>query len=252
VLSVIAAAAVCGCAGGRAVRVGSAASLSPADAVRRALDRWERWGSLSARVTFTVTTGDTTFKARGHLFYLLGERYEIGFVRPFDRILGTLYVTPERMIHWGSAGKPKSFGAADTVSLAELVPMTLPNWDPRDVLPLPVSGRVGGFQLDSAWTADGLSHVAGTAVGAAHVLTIGGTTNDVVGETVRRVGREPVIKTYARIRSLDGWPIATRVACSDTSGTFKLTWTLKGLLLDAAEPSPPSSAPASHSTETEP
>ena len=205
------------------------------------LGRWDAWGSLGARVKFRAVIGDSTFQARGHLLYLIGERYEVGFAKPYNQLLGNLYVTPEQIVYWDAAGKPQVFAAGENSNLSDLFPLALPNWDPRDLLPFPVSGRTSGFQVDSLWRKGGQAYVLGHSDDAEYRLTVldaGGTVGE---ERVFRRDRDPIIKQYGRTHFINNWPLSRRVTCTDTAGTVSITWYLGGIVLDAAHREPASS-----------
>jgi hypothetical protein len=202
-------------------------------AMHRYLDRWVGWKSLTTRVKLTYKSGDTTASARGHLLYLLGERFEIGFERPYDRYLGNLYVTPEKTIYWDVNSIPKVFSDNDSSTLSDVIHIPAPNWDPRDLLPFPASGRVGGLAMDSIWREGSHERVLIAGESSQHVLEISRSTGFIDKEWVMRRGREPVIKEFRKNRTMDGWPVPVKVTCTDTSGHFSLTWSLKGMTLDA-------------------
>ncbi|MDD5088885.1 MAG: hypothetical protein PHI18_08830 [bacterium] len=197
------------------------------------LGRWDSWGSLGARVKLKAVIGDSTFQARGHLLYLIGERYEVGFAKPYDQLLGNLYVTPEHVVYWDTANKPHVFSAGENADLEELFPIRLPNWDIRDLFPFPVSGRTSGFQVDSLWHEGGEAHVLGHSDDASYRLTVL-DGNGVVGEErVFRQERDPIVKKYSRTRLINNWPLSRRITCTDTSGNISITWYLGGIVLDA-------------------
>lgn len=209
-----------------------------ASALEGFLGRWDSWSSLGARVKFKAVIGDSTFRARGHLLYLIGERYEVGFAKPYNQLLGNLYVTPTQIVYWDAAGKPHVFSVDESASLDELLPLNLPNWNPRDLLPFPVSGRTSGFQVDSLWQSGGRAHVLGHSDDAEYRLTVLDAAGTVGEERVIRRERDPIIKEYRRTRLMKGWPLSSRVTCSDTSGTVSITWYLGGIVLDAAHREP--------------
>ncbi len=204
-----------------------------ADALHRYLDRWVGWRSLTASVRFTLSTGDTTVTAKGHILYLLGERFELGFVKPYNRFLGNFYITPSQFVYWDVGATPHAFSAQDTVNLGQLIPIPVPNWDPRDLLPFPVSGRTGGFQPDSMRSEGKSLVIYGVGDGAAYRLNISKSTGLIEQEWVSRAGHEPMLKKYSKTRTMSGWPVAVRVTCTDESGEFALDWSLKGVSLEA-------------------
>jgi hypothetical protein len=197
------------------------------------LDRSAEWRSASATIKLKVAVGDTSVTAPGHLLYAGGEQYEVGFKEPYNRALGTFYVTPAQIVYWDTKRTPDIYPGDDTVSIAQLLPIRLPDWNPRDLLPFPISGRSAGFQTDSVWFESKHSHVTGTSGKVTSTMALGGPDGAVSREIVRRSGYEPVFKEYWRFRTYKGWPVATRVSCSNESGSVKLTWSLSGILLDA-------------------
>jgi hypothetical protein len=232
-LLVLGASILNGCTAGARLAKPSGEKWKPEEVVARYLDRWTAWTSLKTGIRVSIVTGDSSFAARGHLFYLLGERYEIGFSPPYNRILGNLYLTPEQVIYWDLQISPRVFNAQDTVVLSDILPIRIPNWDPRDMLPFPVSGRSGGFQTDSIWQSGDYWLIRGNSTNAVYILTIAPDDGVIQHESVWRVGRDPIVKSYTHNRSLNGWPISKVVTCRDTSSSFELTWSLRGTSLDA-------------------
>lgn len=222
-----------GCASQRAMR-GASAPSDPMISLAAYLDRWASWRSLNAELKLSVKTRDTGVSAKGHLIYLNGERYEIGFAKPYNRFLGTFYVTPTQLLYWDTMDSPTIFGLEDTARIDQMIPIMLPNWDPRDLLPFPISGRTAGFQPDSVWTMNGNQYISGSADNVHYQLTFSGKGR-VEEETVRRDGRDPVVKRYRRIKMIKGWPVSTSVVCSDTSRESSFKWSLSGVSLDAEE-----------------
>lgn len=206
------------------------------------LDRWDSWISLSTQVKLRAEVDGSAFQARGRLLYLIGERYELGFTKPYNLVLGNLYMTPTQLVYWNSAGKPHVFGAGEPMDLGEFMPVGLPNWDPRDLLPFPVGGRSGGFQVDTLWHDGQRSWIIGRSEDAEYRFTLDNRTGHVTTERVNRNGRDPVVKRYQRVRRFDGWPIARRVVCSDTTGGVSVTWRLGEIALDAERRMPQSEA----------
>lgn len=197
------------------------------------LDRWVEWESMSSEVKLTVQTGDSSFSARGHLLYLVGERYKVGFARPYNRILGDLYISPTHIIFWNPDLSEQVYAAQDTIVLSELLPVEVPNWDPRDLLPFPVSGRTSGFQIDSLWCDESYDYLSGYTDDARYLITIAPNRGTVISETISRSGRDPICKVYSKVKRQDGWPVALRATCYDSLSGFKLKWKLSGLDLEA-------------------
>jgi hypothetical protein len=220
-----------GCAAGGRFRRPTDEREFTADVLHRYLDRWVGWQSLTSQIKVTVNAGDTTVSARGNLIYLLGERYQLGFRRPYDRFLGNFYVTPEQTIYWDVHGTPRAYSAHDTVTLAQLLPLQVPDWDPRDLLPFPVSGRSSGLQPDSSWKEGGQLWISAIGNGVSYLLRVSRSTGFVEQEWVSRTGRDPLLKTYRRTKTVNGWPIPMRVVCADTTGRFSMIWSMSGVVL---------------------
>jgi hypothetical protein len=222
-----------GCAANRHLQRLDGQKWKSEDIVARYLNRWSDWKSLKSHLKVTLSTGDSTFSAKGHLFYLLGERYEIGFAPPYNTVLGTLYLTPEQIVYWDLQISPRVYGIKDTVILSELFPIRMPNWDPRDMLPLPVGGRNGGFQTDSVWYEGPIAKVKGTLGSATYILDLSQEDGIVLREKVLREGRDPIFKDYSGTRSYSSWPISKRVVCQDSTGAFRIAWSLSGISLES-------------------
>jgi hypothetical protein len=240
-----------GCSAKRALWQGERNTTVTANSLHPWLDRSMAWRSLSSQIKLKISLHDSTVSAKGHLLFLTGEKYELGFVKPYNRILGTFYFTPTQLLYWDVHGFPKTFGVRDTVRLADLVPMTIPDWDPRDLLPFPVSGRSGGFQTDSVWHDGRTTTISGRCDQVGYTLIFDGD-GKLTGETVQRPGREPLVKQYRSIRTLKGWPLATKVVCSDAANQIQFKWYLSGIQLEAVEFQPtmqhslPSNSEPSH------
>ncbi|MBI5059087.1 hypothetical protein HZB60_04805 [candidate division KSB1 bacterium] len=224
-----------GCAAGYYQRVSGVNDWTPAQVLHRTLDRWVGWRSMSAQFKLRVQMGETKLAARGHLIYLIGERIEFGFRKPWDEFIGTFYVIPDRAVYWGTSPIPRVYGLSERIDLSELLGYPFPDWDPRDFLPLAVSGRTGGLQPDSVWETGSGYFVRATSDSVVHELTMSLKRGMVTAEVVRRAGRDPLYKRYDRQRTLQGWPLPTQVVCTDSLRTFTLTWALTGIDLDAQE-----------------
>lgn len=220
-----------GCGAQNALRKKAVLPL-PADSVLHlSLERFDHWTSLFATLKLRLSVHDTNFTARGHVMYLAGERYEVGFEHPYNRFLGTLYVTPSQLIYFDTHNFPNRYSLKDTVILSQLIPMGVPNWDPRDILPFPVSGRTAGFQTDSVLTRGGRTWVYGNSDQVWYALGLDSGENAVAEEQVQRAGRDLVVKKYDRIKTVQGWQVATRITCSNQSGSVRFTWSLGGIQL---------------------
>lgn len=222
-----------GCASSYYLRQPGVTDWTVAQVLHRSLDRWVAWQSLYAEFKLTVSVGDTTASARGHIIYLMGERIEFGFRKPWNKFVGNFYVLPDRSMYWGTTVSPIVYGLDAPVTLEGLLPFPLADWDPRDVLPFPVSGRTAGLQPDSAWYEQGNWNVRAASAGVHHWLVLDTKNGDIDAEVVRRDGRDAVYKTYAGIKHVDGWSLPRTVTCGDSSGRFRLTWSLKSVRLKA-------------------
>jgi uncharacterized protein YneR len=211
------------------------APLSPEQALHTALDRYGDWISLSAGVKLRIRSQGEKIVARGHVLYIAGERYEIGFQKPYNQFIGTFYITPTQLSYFDTHDFPKTFNPEDSVDLSQLIPLVLPNWDPRDLLPFPVSGRTNGFQTDSIVTENGHSLVYGASQDVTYALTLDKENGAVAQELVQRGGRDLMFKRYDKFKMLHGWPVATRVVCTDKTGSVSFTWSLSGIQLRARD-----------------
>jgi hypothetical protein len=221
-------------------------------ALHAVLDRSEAWRSLSARVHLKVTVPGTRLRAKGHVLFLAGERFEVGFVRPYDRFIGNFYVTPSQFVYWDLNVSPTVYGSTDTLTLSRLIPADVPNWEPRDLLPFPISGRTGGFQPDSSWRRGTMIYVAGRSDGARHTLALSADDGRVLEEVIERAGRDVMVKRFSKFAQIRGWPLARHVVCSDSSGESAFNWALSGISLDAADFQPDRLAADSSNTGANP
>jgi hypothetical protein len=222
-----------GCAARTALRAYRESPRLAALALHAALDRSEGWRSLSARARLKIAVPGTRARAKGHLMFLAGERYEVGFVKPYDRFIGNFYVTPAQFVYWDLRVSPTVYGSTDTLTLSRLIPAAVPNWDPRDLLPFPISGRTGGFQADTSWRRERTIYVSGRSDGARHTLVLSAGDGRVLEESIERDGRDRMIKRFSKTAQIHSWPVARRVVCSDSSGQSTFVWTLSGIALDA-------------------
>jgi hypothetical protein len=222
-----------GCAS-RALWRGEPGKPLTAESLHPWLDRYLAWRSLSTPVKLQIIIPGDKFTAKGHLLYINGESYEIGFVKPYNRLLGNFYITPGQLVYWDVRGFPRMYGSKDTVRMSELVPIGLPNWDPRDLLPFPVSGPRQGFQPDSTWHDGGATYVTGGSGDATYTLKLN-ADGTLAEEVVNRPGFDVIRKQYQRVKIFKSWPIATRVVCSNASGDSRFIWSLNGILIDAFE-----------------
>lgn len=233
---IVIAALLCGCASIGVLRLRQGESRAPELALRDVLDRAELWANFGSRTRISIRWNGKRVSTRGHVLYLMGERYEIGFRQAHGSQIGTLYITPAQTIYWDDMSRARVFGVRDTSTLRDLLQLELPNWDPRDLLPFPVSGRSGGFQVDSIVYDRGDAIVYGTADHVRHVLRMTGPRRLITEERVERPGRAPLIKSYSRVLMVSGWPIARRVCCRDDTGAAALNWSMTDIVLKAGAP----------------
>jgi hypothetical protein len=224
-----------GCATTYYRRIAGVNDWTAAQVMHRTLDRWVAWHSFATQFRLSVERGTDRVAARGHLIYLLGERIEFGFRKPWDRFIGTFYVIPDRTLYWGTSPLPQVYGLTEHVRLADILAYPFPDWDPRDFLPLPVSGRTGGLQPDSVWNDGAVTVVHGRADSVEYELRLSLVRGVVFAETVRRAGRDPLFKHYSDFKTMKGWAMPRRVVCTDSLGTFALSWSLSGLDLEAQD-----------------
>lgn len=224
-----------GCTAGGVLRLHRQDPQFTALALHSVLDRWDQWRSMTAQVKLKINVPDAKVRAKGHVIFLTGERYEVGFVKPYDRFIGNFYVTPQQFVYWDLKVSPLVFGLDDSLSLSRMIPATVPNWDPRDLLPFPVSGRVGGFQPDSGWRRDNACYVSGLSNGARHTLKISADDGRIIEEIIERKNRDAIVKTYSKYLQRRNWPLARRVTCADPASQSTFTWTLSDIALDAEE-----------------
>ncbi len=222
-----------GCAASHSVSRSTASDRPTEASLHGFLDRWDLWNSYAAHMKLKLSVNDSTFKARGHILYLVGERYEVGFAKPYNQLLGNLYISPDQVVYWGANSSPAVYTANDTICLTDIFQTTAPNWNPRDLLPFPVAGRSAGFQVDSLDSGKDLL-VHGHSDDASYSLTITHRSGSVSTERIKRNGYDPVIKYYSRYQWINGWPLARRIVCQDTSGSVTLIWYLSDIALDAA------------------
>ena len=222
------------------------------DVLHHYLDRWVGWKSLTANVKINVSSPDTSVLVKGHITYMLGERFELGFGKPYDRFLGNFYVTPQQLLYWDVGSIPHVFTPGDSVHLPDLLPIPVPDWDPRDLLPFPISGRTSGFQPDSMWNEGQLLVVSGVSDGVAHRFEISRSDGEIKSEWVTRPNSDPMLKKYSKGRSIHGWPISTRVTCTDESGEFAVAWTISGIELNAEPYQLPADSVSTRTMESQP
>ncbi|RPH95329.1 hypothetical protein EHM69_04635 [candidate division KSB1 bacterium] len=224
-----------GCAAGHALRNAGSDSDYAETALHAYLDRLDMWRSMSTKIKLHVVTNEARFRARGHLLYLTGERYEVGFVKPYDRLLGNFYITPDQVIYWDLTISPRTFNVEEPPDLKELIPVGLSNWNIRDLLPFPVGGRSGGLRVDSIWNHDGRVFVSAFCDSAQHILTLSGRGGYIESERIQRPGHDVMLKQYGKYHNYHGWPIPHKTICMDSTATIRLTWTLSDMELDAIE-----------------
>lgn len=204
-------------------------------ALRSVLDRSDMWRSLSAQLKVKIRARDVQMRAKGHILFLSGERYELGFSKPYDRYIGTLYITPEQFVHWDLAVSAKVYPSTDTLRISRIIAADLPNWDPRDLLPFPVSGRTGGFQTDSTWRQDKFLFISGQGDGAGRTLKIAGDDGRILEEVIDRPDRDRMIKRFSRHVIARSWPVARIIECQDAERSMVLKWSLSNIELSGGE-----------------
>jgi hypothetical protein len=225
-----------GCSSSYRVRTSGDQSVSTQEILSRYLDRSGSWQSFSSQVKMKVEIGDSSFSAKGILFYTSPEKYSLSFGSPYNQVLGDIYVTPEQLLYWGNGRSQMVFLTSDTVHIQELIPFTLPDWDPRDLLPFPICGRTAGFQvIKEATDSLGQRWVHGECGSALHDVLIDSEMGTIMKEIVARHGTDAVYKSYKRNRSINGWPVSTRTICTDASRRVRLTWVLSDIVLKGAE-----------------
>jgi hypothetical protein len=204
--------------------------IATREILSRYLDRSGAWQSFSSRVKIKIEIGDSSFSAKGILFYISPEKYSLSFGSPYNQVLGDVYVTSQQLLYWGNGKSQILFSASDTVHIPELIPIAFPDWDPRDLLPFPISGRTTGFQVINEGTDSlGKLRIHGECGPALHDLLLDADLGTISEESVTRHGTDSVHKTYKKNYSIQGWPISARVICTDTSGRVRLTWVLSDI-----------------------
>jgi hypothetical protein len=232
-LLIMAVAGLCGCASMKPHLSGDARIPSTLASLQFYLERWSQWRAFSSDIKLAINTPETKGQVKGHLLCLSGERYELGFAKPYNQLLGNLYVTPEQLIYWDIHNSPKSFAIQDTVALTDLASLPMPRWNPRDILPFPMCGRTSGFQVDSVVNDAQVVCVFGRSNEAAYQLRFD-RQGRIVSEIVHRNGADLMMKSYSRFRKYRGWPIATRVVCEDSEHHTQFRWKIGSIQLEAA------------------
>jgi hypothetical protein len=207
-------------------------SVTHSDNVQKILQsvlaRSDYWISMSSSIKLTLKINRESVKMKGHIMFLAGERYEVGFVPPFNRMLGNFYVTPDQTIYWDRHAAPHRILLNDTLKISDMLPLPLPNWEPRDLLPFPLSGRNGGLQIDSIKSSDNDHCVAfGHDGTSTRELKFDLRTGAIDQEIIHRNKRVALYKKFGRLRTIHGWVIPTQVQCSDSADDNDFKWTLK-------------------------
>lgn len=188
------------------------------------LDRSVAWESLFAALKVTLQVEDDRFSASGSFQYLAGERMGFQFRRPFRFVVGDFFLTPTEFIYWTPFASPLVIANLDTLHLAQLFPLDLPNWDLRDIMPFPLGGRSGGFQLDTVMISGDTYILCGRTETADHRLVASARRAEILREEVKRDGREPLIKTFRKYEMLQGWLVPVEVTCSTEDLRVCLIW----------------------------
>lgn len=216
-----------GCAGRIALKPPEGERWSAEEIFHLHLDRSTAWESLFAAMKVTLRVEDEFFSASGSLQYLAGERIGLQFRRPYRFVLGDLFLSPTEFIYWAPFSSPEIIRDLDSLHIAELFPLDLPDWDLRDIMPLPFGGRGGGFQLDSVTLSGDTYTLCGRTGTAFHRLTASARRGEILLEEVQRDGREILIKTFHKYEVHEGWLVPIEVTCSTEDARVCLTWKIK-------------------------
>jgi len=222
-----------GCASRVVLRAPQGGRWSPEQILRLHLDRSVAWESLFATLSVTLQVEDDSYSASGSFQYLSGERMGFQFRRPYRFVLGDLFLTPTEFIYWAPFSSPQVITNLDTLHVARLFPLDLPDWDLRDIMPFPLGSRSGGFQLDTAVASSDMYILSGHSGGAAHRLVASARRAEILREKVERDGREVLIKTFRKYEVHDGWLVPVEVTCSTEDARVCLTWKIKKPVLRA-------------------
>jgi len=216
-----------GCAGRVALRAPEGDRWSAEQILKLHLDRSIAWESLFAALKVTVEMNESRWSASGSFQYLAGERIGIQFRQPYRFVLGDFFLTPSEFVYWGPFTSPQVIGDLDTLHLAHILPLDLPDWDIRDLMPFPLGGRTGVFQLDTVAASGDTYTFYGRTDKASHRLTASARRGEILQERVEHDGREPLIKVFRRYEVCQGWLVPTEVACSTEDGRVCLTWKME-------------------------
>jgi hypothetical protein len=214
-----------GCASRAVLRAPEGGRWSP--------DRSVAWESLFAALNVTLRVDDNYYSASGSFQYLSGERMGFQFRRPYRFILGDIFLTPTEFIYWAPFSSPQVITNLDSLHVAKLFPLDLPDWDLRDVMPFPLGSRSGGFQLDTAVASSDTYVLSGRSEATTHRLLASARRGEILREKVERDGREVLIKTFRRYEVHDGWLVPVEVTCSTEDARVCLTWKIKKPVLRA-------------------
>jgi hypothetical protein len=191
------------------------------------IDRSSAWESLFAALKVTVEMNESHWTASGSFQYLEGERIGIQFRQPYRFVLGDFFLTPSEFVYWGPLVAPQMIRDLDTLHLSSLLPLELPNWDLRDLIPFPLGGRTGAFRLDTVEVSGDTYVLYGRTDGAIHRLTASARRGEILRERVEHDGREPLVKIFRRYEICEGWLVPTEVTCTTEDERVSLTWKMK-------------------------
>jgi len=197
------------------------------------LDRSFAWESLFAAVKVTIELNESRWSAAGSFQYLQGERIGLQFRQPYRSVLGDIFLTPREFIYWPPFSSPQVIGEMDTLHLGGLFPLPVPDWDLRDLIPFPLGGRTGAFQMDTVMTSGERYILRGRTDVALHELVASPRRGEILKERVERAGRESLTKTFRRYVVRSGWLVPTEVACETDDGRFRLIWKMEKPVLRA-------------------
>ena len=199
---------------------------TPEEIIHLYLDRSTAWESLFAAMKVKLEVGDNRWSAAGSFQYQAGEQISFQFRKPYQFVLGDVFLTPKRLVYWPPFSTPQVFEKFDSLNLVDFFPLELPNWDMRDVMPFPFGARSSGFQLDTVITSKDTYLLDGRSANAEHTLVASAIRGEILTERIERDGREPLLKTYRKYTICKGWLVATEVKCETEKRDVSLTWRL--------------------------
>ncbi|MFH1011319.1 MAG: hypothetical protein V1784_08810 [bacterium] len=222
-----------GCASRSVLRAPEGGRWSAEEILRLHLDRSVAWESLFAPVKVTIEVNEDHWSAAGSFQYLQGERIGLQFRQPYRSVLGDFFLTPREFVYWPPFSSPQVIDDMNTLDLAKLFPLKVPNWDLRDLIPFPLGGRTGAFQLDTVMTSGDRYVLRGRTEVAHYELVASARRGEILQERVERAGRESLTKTFRHYVVRSGWLVPTEVACETDDGRFRLIWKMEKPILRA-------------------